>query len=124
MLDKEIIHVSGAMAWEDVTFHHITQKGMPFKSREWFISRIVHGIFSGRQRPQITETRDKRGLRYMGQKEHSMSVCRRGHLSAQTQWSKAPADTQPTSIVRSQLLAVIPYYFLLLPPDLDHFTTY
>ena len=46
MLDKGRVHVLGGKEWDDTRFHHATQKGMPFKIYELFISGIFCLIFS------------------------------------------------------------------------------
>lgn len=45
IVDREMIHILGGMAWDGMKFHHATQNGEQFKTCELFISGIFLLIF-------------------------------------------------------------------------------
>lgn len=53
-LDKGMIHIVGGTELDGSRFHHTAQNGTRFKTYEWFISGILHIVFSDHGWPWVT----------------------------------------------------------------------
>ena len=56
MLDKEMTHITGRTEQDSASLYHSAQKGVHFKTEEFFISGIFYLVFSDHGWPHVAET--------------------------------------------------------------------